>query len=251
MSQVFQEYSKYYDLLYKDKDYQSETDFIRSLIKKYAPSSKSLLNIGCGTGEHDRRLGKEGYEVTGIDLSEEMIKVANAKISSETCHFELGDARSYRSRRSFDCVTSLFHVLSYQTSNEDFSNFIDTISANLNSGGIAIFDYWYGPAVLNVKPENRIKKMKNGSIEVTRFASTKINYQKNVATVSYDILLKNLQTKEHFNLNEDHPMRYYFLPEIELILKHKNLKLLGHFEWMSTNKPPSEHSWSSYTIIQK
>jgi SAM-dependent methyltransferase len=251
MSHVFQEYSKYYDLLYKDKNYDQESQFIIDIIKRYAPDSKTILNLGCGTGEHDRRIALQGYNLTGVDLSSDMVAIAKLKNNIPNCVFKSGDARYFRGDNAFDVVVALFHVLSYQTSNEDFSAFVDTVYANLKPGGIAIFDYWYGPAVLNQKAENRIKKMKNDSLEITRFASTSMDYNKNVATVSYDIMLRNKKTDSVSNLNEDHPMRYYFIPEIELMLGHKKLNLLGHFSWMSLEKIPHIDTWAAYTVIRK
>ena len=49
---VFEEYSKYYDLLYQDKDYEGEVEYIIDLIEKYAPKTASVLELGCGTGKH-------------------------------------------------------------------------------------------------------------------------------------------------------------------------------------------------------
>ena len=83
MSKVFLDYSKYYDLIYKDKDYQREADFVISLIRRYCPGAKSILSLGCGTGNHDFLFSQSGYEVTGVDLSEEMIRIANIKNSGK------------------------------------------------------------------------------------------------------------------------------------------------------------------------
>ena len=50
---VFKDYSNYYDLLYSDKDYEAEADYIDHLIQKNNPGAKTILNLGCGTGKHD------------------------------------------------------------------------------------------------------------------------------------------------------------------------------------------------------
>ena len=73
---VFQRYAEYYDLLYRDKNYSKEVDYIDQLIKKYYPGSKTILDLGCGTGRHALYLAKKGYEVTGIDGAKGMIDVA-------------------------------------------------------------------------------------------------------------------------------------------------------------------------------
>ena len=72
---AFGNYSRYYNLLYKDKDYKGEAGFIHDLIQKYSPGAKSILDLGCGTGRHDALLAEKGYVITGVDMSEEMLLI--------------------------------------------------------------------------------------------------------------------------------------------------------------------------------
>ena len=58
---VFNEYARYYDLLYRNKDYAGETDYVHNLIQAQIPDAKSILNLGCGSGRHDRCLVDKGY----------------------------------------------------------------------------------------------------------------------------------------------------------------------------------------------
>jgi ubiquinone/menaquinone biosynthesis C-methylase UbiE len=52
MGKVFNAYARYYDLLYNDKAYHSESAYIHSIIKQYVPNAKSVLELGSGTGAH-------------------------------------------------------------------------------------------------------------------------------------------------------------------------------------------------------
>ena len=74
----FRKYAKYYDLLYKDKDYYNETLYISKIIKK-STKGKKILEIGCGTGSHAIELSKKGFQVCGIDNSKQMISAAKKK----------------------------------------------------------------------------------------------------------------------------------------------------------------------------
>ena len=76
---AFGNYSRYYNLLYKDKDYKGEAGFIHDLIQKYSPGAKSILDLGCGTGRHDLLLAEKGYAITGVDMSEEMLLIARSQ----------------------------------------------------------------------------------------------------------------------------------------------------------------------------
>lgn len=251
MSEVFLDYSMYYDLLYKDKNYKAEAQFIVDLIKKNHPGAKTILNLGCGTGQHDLFLADAGFSVTGIDLSEEMIKIAKTKNSSSKCNFIHGDARSLELDTKFDVVISLFHVLSYQTSNRDVSNFFNTIYSLLTDGGISIFDYWYGPAVLSIKPEQRIKEFDSSGMQITRRAMTEMNYLANIATVNYDIIVKDKTINTIKEIQEKHPMRYFFSPELLMFTEIAGLNQIHQAAWMTQSTSPSDQTWAAYSILKK
>ena len=204
---VFGAYSRYYNLLYQDKDYDGEAEYVHNLIRKHQPGATSILNLGCGTGRHDLLLAQMGYEVTGIDQSEEMLAVATSQLSSlisqqECAHpsnlnsrqgslsFQQGDIRTIRLNKTFDVVTSLFHVISYQTTNDDLRAAFATARAHLKPGGIFIFDCWYGPAVLTDRPAVRVKRLEDTAIFVTRIAEPVMHPNDNIVDVNYQGDLK-------------------------------------------------------------
>ena len=155
---IFKDYSKYYNVLYKDKNYKAETDYVIDLIKQFNPEANSILNLGCGTGSHDFIFANKGFDITAVDLSYDMIDVANAKKKTNTTiAFLQGDMRSIRLNKRVDVVLSLFHVMSYQTTNEDLSNAMQTAHSHLKKDGLFIFDCWYGPGVLTDRPSVRNK----------------------------------------------------------------------------------------------
>ena len=107
-----------YDLFYKDKDYNSESNYVDKIIKESNSDSYKILELGCGTGKHATILTSKGYEIVGVDQSDSMIKNANLK-KGFTC--QLGDIRSFRIDNKFDAVISLFHVISYQITNKSLN----------------------------------------------------------------------------------------------------------------------------------
>ena len=70
---TFSLYAQYYDLLYENKDYREEAAYINSILKKHIPDAKTILEFGCGTGRYSAEFATLGYEVTGIDMSSDMI----------------------------------------------------------------------------------------------------------------------------------------------------------------------------------
>lgn len=252
--EAFGAYSRYYNLFYKDKDYPGEAQYVRTLIDKYHPQAKSILDLGCGTGNHDLLLHQMGYRVAGVDLSREMLAVANAKLAAleprpATLSFHQGDIRSIRLEQSFDVVTSLFHVISYQPRNEDLAAAFATARAHLKPGGIFIFDCWYGPGVLTDRPTVRIKRLEDEEIAVTRLVEPVMNPNENLVELNYQVFVRSKESGAVEEIKESHLMRYLFRPELELLLSGCGLSLIEAAEWL-TGRQPGYDTWGVCFVVQ-
>jgi len=250
-SSVFGEYARYYDLLYRDKDYIAEADYIARLIKRFKPGAKRILELGSGTGIHASLLSEKGFFVHGIERSPEMLarsrslaEKRNEKQESLSLIFTEGDIRTARLNDFFDSVISLFHVISYQTGNADVSAAFNTAREHLNQDGTFIFDVWYGPAVLAERPTVRIKRMSNERIEITRIAEPVLHANKNLVDVNYQVFVRDLQSGTVKELQETHKMRYFFKPEIELLASQTGFRVLHAEEWLTGN-PIGADTWGA------
>ena len=154
MSKNFQAYSKYYNLLYGDKDYRAEANYVAKKIKAFAPKAKSILEFGSGTGGHGVLLQKKGFDVFGLDQSEHM--VAEAKKKGLSCR--MADISNFKLKEKYDVVISLFHVVSYLTGNDALIAAFRNANKHLNKSGIFLFDVWYSPAVYEQGAAPRVKK---------------------------------------------------------------------------------------------
>ena len=100
--------SPYYHLLYKNRDYSEAESFIDNLISFLKPEEGSrFLDLGCGKGRHSIYLNKKGFDVTGIDLSENSIAAAK-EFENEQQNFYVHDMRKLFRTNYFDCVVNLF-----------------------------------------------------------------------------------------------------------------------------------------------
>lgn len=251
---VFGNYSRYYDLLYKDKDYGGEADYVHGLIRQFAPPAKTILNLGCGTGAHDVLLSGRGYDVTGIDMSEEMLARANAKLSvssgaPSSVRFRRGDIREIRLGTAFDVVISLFHVMSYQTRNSDFIAALATAKDHLRPDGVLIFDCWYGPAVLSDRPAVRVKRLEDDAVSIVRIAEPVMYPERNLVDVCYTVFITDKISGTTQVLNETHTMRYLFSPEIEFMLSCAGFKIIAGEEWM-TKKTLGFDTWGALFVCR-
>lgn len=251
--EVFGNYARYYNLLYRDKDYAGEAQFIHQLLQTHAPYTQSILELGCGTGTHALLLAEQGYTVHGVDLSVEMLQQASDRLSelpqelASKLTYSHGDIRTVRLDQQFDAIISLFHVFSYQTTNQDLQATFATVNAHLKPGGILIFDCWYGPAVLSDRPTVRIKRLEDKEISITRIAEPVMHPNESLVNVNYQVFIKDKQNGTVEELQETHTMRYLFKPEVDLLFKASQLELIASHEWM-TNGEPGFNTWGVYFV---
>jgi SAM-dependent methyltransferase len=253
VTKVFDSYAAYYDLLYEDKDYVSEAAYCLALLAEHGVDDGSILELGCGTGKHAEEFARRGFSVHGIDLSELMVELAEQRKPTELAdrlRFEVGDVRDARLGRQFDAVISLFHVASYQTSNQELKAMFSTAAEHLKPGGVFVFDFWYGPAVLTEQPEVRNKRMKNEEIEVLRVAEPVMHPNENVVDVKYTINVTHRDVEKPSVITETHRMRYLFLPELEDMLMNANLELVKSAKWL-TEEMLDLSSWQGLAVCRK
>ena len=250
---VFEKYAQYYDLLYQDKDYRAEKDYILSLIKKYQPETQKILEFGSGSGIHGRLLANAGFHVRGIERSQEMIDQGHSanlgKNQNSTFSCIQGDCKSTIIGDHFDAVISLFHVLSYQTSNEEALAMLKNAHRQLKPSGIFIFDYWYAPAVWYLGPALQVKRVHNHQLAITRIAEPECFREQNIVQVNYQTFVEDLKSNHISEIKETHEMRAFETEDIEEFANQTGFTLLHSKEWL-TNHSPSEETWGVCTVLQ-
>jgi SAM-dependent methyltransferase len=133
--------SPYYHHLYFNRDENEAAAFIDKLIDLLSPASGSyMLDVACGKGRHALQLAAKGYDVTGIDLSEDSIKEALA-YESESLHFFQHDMRLPFMINYFDYAFNFFTSFGYFSTQRENDNAIRTIAQSLKSKGTFVMDY--------------------------------------------------------------------------------------------------------------
>jgi SAM-dependent methyltransferase len=253
---VFDAYSAYYDLLYRDKAYDAEAQYVAETCRRHMPQAVSLLDLGCGTGRHAGELVRRGFEVTGVELSPSMVERAlrlrsslEPELSAKLA-FARGNALDFRAERRFDVVTALFHVLSYQTENSAVRRFLQTAHEHLREGGLFLFDCWWGPAVLTERPEARQKQMSDDGFEVLRFATPTLHASRNVVDVHYRVEIRERASGVTREIEEMHSMRYFFLPELEWYLDEAGFELAWSGEFQS-GRTLDDRTWNAFFVARR
>ncbi len=233
-------YSKFYDIIYYDKDYKKECDWIENTLEKFGISGRKILDLGCGSGNHAIELAKRGYEVVALDKSQYMIEKAAEKARNGNLKIDFikKDIRDFDLGTKFDVVISMFSVISYITENRDLLSTFSNVKKHLKDRGIFIFDAWFGPAILHQKPETKIKEIKiSNSEKIIRLTLPKLNILDHTVEITYKVFYISENSFEEFE--ELHKVRYFFPKEIEFFLTTAGFEKVHFFPFLKLEGEPS------------
>ena len=247
----FERYAEYYDLIYQDKDYSQECDFIEEIFHKFSSRQvKTVLDGGCGTGGHAFLLAEKGYQVTGIDDSASMIKKAREKLKGnlrldfqtmDLCELELG--------MKFDACVCMFAVMNYITQTEDVLKALKNIRKHLEKDSLFISDFWNGLAVLRVLPSERVKIIENKEKRIIRIARPELDAFNHLCRVHYHLLINegNILIDE---VKETHIIRYFFPQEMKHYLQDSGFEVVKICPFLDLEGKVDENIWNIAAIAK-
>ncbi|MBI1267749.1 MAG: methyltransferase domain-containing protein [Cryomorphaceae bacterium] len=133
--------SPYYHKLYDNRNDAEAEEFIHQLVNYLnLDKSATVLDLACGDGRHCRVFANKGFDVTGIDLAPESIKVAKEK-SGPHQRYGVADMRTFDLHRKFDLITNLFTSFGYFDSSIENSKVLGRIHTHLQPNGIFVLDF--------------------------------------------------------------------------------------------------------------
>ncbi|MFC2058768.1 class I SAM-dependent DNA methyltransferase [Chloroflexota bacterium] len=248
----FDRYAEYYDLIYDDKDYEKECDFIEEVFRRFSPNPiKTVLEGGCGTGGHAIPLARRDYLVTGIDSSDTMlvrakVKAADANLSLD---FHLGNLQHFDLGKKFDSCLCMFAVMGYITETANLLETLKSIRKHLHRFSLFVFDFWNGLAVLRILPTVRLKLVQNKSLRIIRIGEPELDSFNHLCRVHFRLLVNegNALIDE---IVETHVMRYYFPQEITHYLEESGFEVLRFCPFPDIDGRVDENTWNSVIIAQ-
>jgi 2-polyprenyl-3-methyl-5-hydroxy-6-metoxy-1,4-benzoquinol methylase len=160
--------SPYYHLLYFNRDETEAKQFITELVKKLnAQAGDRVLDVACGRGRHSRILASLGFDVIGIDLAPDSIRIAKES-EKENLHFYQHDMRLPYSVNYFDYAFNFFTSFGYFRTRRENENVVRTIADAIKHGGTLVMDY------LNVQyAESHLKSRETKEINGIQFFLTR------------------------------------------------------------------------------
>ena len=257
-------YAEHYDLFYQHKDYEAECTFVEAVFQRFAGQPvRSILDLGCGTGGHALRLAQRGYVVTGVDRSAAMLAEARqeaersgitrtrgqAEWSGQRLEFFSGDVRSLHLDKTYDAAIMMFAVLSYQTTNDDLAAAFACVRRHLTPGGLLVADFWYGPAVLAQRPNDRVQEWSEQGARLLRIVRSRLDVSRQTVEVRYTVLRLQddlLQAET----DEAHDMRFLFPQELAYFARVAGLELVWLCPFLELDNIVDESTWNVTAIMR-
>ena len=256
--QQFNTYAKFYDLLYKDKNYAKEALYVDALISKYFSSKNknypSLLDLACGTGKHLFELSSLGYpNLAGSDISASMIELASSKAKELNKQIEFYNYSFQQANRipgKFDVIVSMFSAINYIITLEDQLQTFRNIHGLLNDKGIFVFDYWNGNAVIRDYSPVKVLRKKEASKEIIRISETDVDTIEQKVSVKFSCLyLEENELQNQFE--EIHQLHYYHFSEMYNLLNTTGFTVIHMSPFLEMTENVKPYDWNISIIAQK
>lgn len=134
-----------YDRLNDTVDYKAWADFIEECFRRYSTGRevRSVIDLGCGTGSMTLELARRGYDMTALDISEEMLTVAENRVRSEKLSdvlFVESDMCSFELYGTVDAMVCCLDGINHLTSREELLSCFALVNNYLEDGGVFVFD---------------------------------------------------------------------------------------------------------------
>lgn len=241
-------FAPYYDRLNQEVDYTAWAEYLIKLMNKHNCYPSSILDLGCGTGNITLALHKLGYDMTGLDISSEMLSIASKKalknnadilfINRDMCDFELYG--------TVDCVVSCLDCINYITRKRELFRCFSLVNLFLNKGGVFIFD---------INTPYKFDFILNGNTFIYDYNDVYCIWQnffdKSSKLCQFDITVFCKSEKNYYSkLHEEQFERAYKKEEIKIMLKRAGFTKI-HFYHEFTFSSPKKTSQRVFCIAQR
>jgi len=231
--------SFYYHKLYRHRNTEEAKKFIDNIIDYIQPAEESrILDLACGKGRHSIYLNSKGFDVVGVDLSQNSIDIAN-KSANDHLHFYQMDMRELSCNQPFDMVVNFFTSFGYFKHRSENMGVLHGVSSILNPKGILVIDFLNATKVIQDLVPEEIQNVDGIQFVINRF-------------VENDTVVKTIEVKDQDKkLEFEERVSMFELKDFKEMLDEAGLNLLNHFGDYELNSFQPESSDRLILIAQK
>ncbi|BCN32143.1 class I SAM-dependent DNA methyltransferase [Anaeromicropila herbilytica] len=255
--QAYTGFAQVYDTFMDNIPYDKWSEYLIQLLSKYEVSEGLVLDLGCGTGSITERLFKKGYDMIGIDNSEEMLAIALEKLSESLSEEELEEGRRnilylLQDMREFElygtvkAVVSICDSMNYILSEEDLIKVFGLVNNYLDTNGVFIFDMNTEYKYEKILADNTIAENR----EDTSFIWDNY-YDVEEKLNEYDLTIYVKEEEDLFRrFDETHYQRAYSLDTIKRLIEEAGMEFVTAYDAF-TNEEPKETSERIYIVARE
>ncbi len=239
----------YFSIESNHRDIQNDINLIRSYL--HGLDRPSIIDLGCGTGEHLNALKKFGVRCVGIDSSREMLEIASRRYPSGI-EFLVKNFTGFDYYNEFDAALCLFGSMVYLLNDRDVDNFFWNTWRSLKPGGYGIFEVWNSIPIqkIKTKPLAHVSQTKcdDTVIERERGFSLIENIGRTIVKVDYHYRITSPGSSK--TVDDTHIMRSFTLDEISAFIKSNGFTIRNVFA-NTLKEKFNENSNKMLIIFQK
>ncbi|PKN00399.1 MAG: hypothetical protein CVU78_01235 [Elusimicrobia bacterium HGW-Elusimicrobia-2] len=245
---------KYYDHIYRNKDYIREIDEILRIYRCYSVRKlSSAIEIGCGTGAHSIELAGRGIDTLAVDIDKDILEIAKQKKLKSNkiqLRFALKDISVYKSKKKYDMAFALFNVVNYLITWKSMYGFFKGVNNALKPGAVFIFDCYNGAAVIQDPPQKKKVSLNykgDLSIDLNLSPENDILFQK--GSLNYDIRINDNGRK--YNIKHKIIHSFWTAGILKEILGLCNFEVLLVSKWMDFRTKAGVKDWKIMFVCRK
>ncbi len=244
---IYSDFAYLYDKLMYDVDYSKWADFIEEILKKNRLNPGLLLDLGCGTGSLTIEMSKRGYDMIGLDISEDMLSCAKEKSVGEGLNilYLNQSMTEFELYGTVDVVLCLMDSINYILEDEELYSVFRLVNNYLNPGGLFIFDINSRYKFENTLANNIFYEVGE---EITYIWEN--NYDRNDKICEFDLTFFVKDEGCYQRHDEIHVERSFETGEILEALEKSGLVVKAMYDELSMKKP-KEDSERIFFVVSK
>ncbi len=247
--EAYTSFASVYDTFMDNIPYEEWGAYLRDLLKEYGVYDGLVLDLGCGTGTMTEILAADGYDMIGIDNSEEMLEIAAEKKegSGSDILYLLQDMREFELYGTVKAVVSICDSVNYITEEEDLEEVFRLVNNYLDPGGIFIFDFNTVYKYKEVIGSQTIAE----SREDCSFIWDNYYYEdEEINEYELSLFIKEKDSELYKKYVETHFQKAYNLETIRRLIEQSGLEFIIAYNAFSREKP-SDESERIYVIARE